>query len=491
MHFPLIKIRFRSLKPVLLISLGLFFFSILFTNKAYSHPGNYTVDECNILFVKNRTPELSCRIYTSSLFILGILEEIDTSSNKVLEENEKEEWLKKYQNTKTVEINGEIYTPSIISSDIPDYKTFLEQVESIFLTITFAINYNYPEDFFETENQVKLIDKTIFDQAVTTFVVNPDSGFFVDINKYNPEGDNRFNYHIFPKEWRDDTGRIEVPKTNTDQESLQSDLSVIEESNSTSNALITEFRKSLKDGSVIGYIFLIFISIFLGMVHALQPGHGKAFISAIMIMSDKRVFLRSIILGLSTTLSHIFIVILIGISYYLVVYTNAFPFIKVADIQNATKLIEMGSYIGIIVIGITLTYTKFLSLKKYKILPTTSNKTKTLKSKKTNKSKYEKNQSIKSLILSGISGGINPCIEAITVLLIAIGVGQFFLGVALVSFFSLGMAISLIGLANIVTRSKTMLNRFFKSDKYIYQLQLLSSIFIVILGLYLLIINLS
>ena len=48
-------------------------------------------------------------------------------------------------------------------------------------------------------------------------------------------------------------------------------------------------------------------------------------------------------------------------------------------------------------------------------------------------------------VLFGLSGGLIPCPAAITVFILCLHLGQFWLGVTLVSAFSLGLALTLIG----------------------------------------------
>ena len=55
----------------------------------------------------------------------------------------------------------------------------------------------------------------------------------------------------------------------------------------------------------------------------------------------------------------------------------------------------------------------------------------------------------------GVSGGLVPCPEALGVMLIAIGLGQIGLGLALIVAFSLGLAAVLIAIGILLVRCKS------------------------------------
>jgi ABC-type nickel/cobalt efflux system permease component RcnA len=67
--------------------------------------------------------------------------------------------------------------------------------------------------------------------------------------------------------------------------------------------------------------------------------------------------------------------------------------------------------------------------------------------------------SLRDLIGLGVSGGLLPCHDAIGILLLAAGVGQIGLGIALVGSFSIGLAVVLIAIGILMVKARGLLNR--------------------------------
>lgn len=66
----------------------------------------------------------------------------------------------------------------------------------------------------------------------------------------------------------------------------------------------------------------------------------------------------------------------------------------------------------------------------------------------------------RSIATMGLSGGIVPCPEALTVLLLAISLGRTALGLTMIIAFSLGLAGVLVGLGLILVHAHAGLERF-------------------------------
>lgn len=462
-----------------------------YKNNAKAHPANYTLDECLLTIKKGEKLKLDCKVYTSLYYALNIIKTIDTNEDKTFSEAEKKEWGENYLNLKKLKINSEEpLIGQIDNLEIPNYEQLLQSTEQAITSIVITYNYDYPPNFFNSNNVVEMIEhKPLVKDAVSQFVITQDSSFYIDIATYRETS--RFRYGLEPKP---DPTPTTVNNNIEDQKSSDSQ----EISNPQNKSEVEKrFQNFVENQSPFTFGILTFFAIMLGLAHALQPGHGKAFISAVILQNEDQVAFKSIVLGIATTISHILIVILIGGVYYLIVYTSLFGNL-IKDIDSVVKILQLVSYLGIIIIGATLTYKRIEDIKSANLLElvkTHHNKFKHTsyreiqKQSKFNKGNIEqgekKSMSIGSLITSGVTGGINPCVEALTVLLVAIGIGQFFLGVILVTFFSIGMSFSLIGLAFLVSRSKSFFNKYLYSGQKLQYLQLGSSVFILLLGFYL------
>jgi sulfite exporter TauE/SafE len=83
----------------------------------------------------------------------------------------------------------------------------------------------------------------------------------------------------------------------------------------------------------------------------------------------------------------------------------------------------------------------------------------------------------------GISGGIIPCPDALAVLLAAIAAGRIALGMGLILFFSLGLAFALVMVGMIIVSTKRLLTGRKGMSRIINYLPYISSIFIALLGI--------
>jgi nickel/cobalt exporter len=86
-------------------------------------------------------------------------------------------------------------------------------------------------------------------------------------------------------------------------------------------------------------------------------------------------------------------------------------------------------------------------------------------------------------VLFGLTGGLVPCSAAVTVLILCLNIGHVWLGIALVSAFSIGLAVTLVAVGvaaalgmRFVSRRATWVDRLVDRAPYI------SSVIIVLVG---------
>lgn len=91
----------------------------------------------------------------------------------------------------------------------------------------------------------------------------------------------------------------------------------------------------------------------------------------------------------------------------------------------------------------------------------------------------------RGLAAMGVSGGIIPCPEALSVLLLAIGLNRTALGLAMIVAFSVGLAGVLVGLGLILVSARTRLERFRRPghSPMVHWLPVLSAAVVTVLGL--------
>ncbi|WP_456375088.1 HoxN/HupN/NixA family nickel/cobalt transporter [Methanocaldococcus sp.] len=187
----------------------------------------------------------------------------------------------------------------------------------------------------------------------------------------------------------------------------------------------------------------------LGMLHALEPGHGKSVLAA-YIVGTKTSIKDAILLGITVTVSHTAVVFLLGIvSIYLL------------ENLNVEMVHDMMSIIGgliLIIIGIWILKSYFYP-HEHKI------------------------DTKKGTIALGLSAGLVPCPTALAVLLLSISSGNVIDGLIYVAIFSIGLAISLTGLLVLLIESKEFIEKYIGSKK-ISKLPLVSGTIILLIGLY-------
>lgn len=466
MHIKLSK-TYRNYKTALLLILVLGIFLIFNSNVTKAHPGSFTLEECYLLLNKD-TQNLSCKIYTSNLYVLSIASKIDENKNKEFEDREKDSFLNYYKSKLNLTINGESVAITPSSINLPEYNEYTKSPEKYDISMEFELKKKFNQDFFQQSSTVKLTNTpSILDNALISFLLDPDSIYYVDIDKYDPK--NEFLYPIIPKASVDESNTNNIENTENVVAEKKNELD--------ESGFIKSIRDFFDESSVNGFILLTISSILLGMGHALTPGHGKAFISAFVLQEKGFNLLKTVILGLSITISHVSSVIFLGITYYLISNTNLLNSI-ITDIDNLLKIIEMVSYLSIIFIGIALFWRRYKDYQNNKLIKQAS-------SQKLTK-KVSGQTSIRSVIFSGFTGGMAPCPEALTVLIIAIGIDKFLVGSLLVISFSVGMSFTIIVFAIIIGRSKRIQNRLF-GNKLTNILPLISSFVIILIGFYLII----
>lgn len=91
---------------------------------------------------------------------------------------------------------------------------------------------------------------------------------------------------------------------------------------------------------------------------------------------------------------------------------------------------------------------------------------------------------VRGIATMGVSGGVIPCPEALSVLLLAIGLGRTALGLTMIVCFSVGLAGVLVGLGLILVSARTKLERFQRSGEspLVKWLPIVSAAVVTILG---------
>lgn len=252
-----------------------------------------------------------------------------------------------------------------------------------------------------------------------------------------------------------------------------------------------------KEFSFSFYFFAMLISLALGALHALTPGHGKTVVAAYLVGS-RGTSLHAIVLGTVVTLTHTGSVFLLGI-----ITLAASQYILPTTIIPFLEILSGGLIVGL---GLYLLWQRFLfwqrsrkpeSSEKKKVLLTPMVSRKPLGAVKVQNlparthhhgdgkmHSHEVPEGItwRSLIALGISGGLVPCPDAIAILLVAIAINRIILGLALILLFSFGLAVVLIIIGLLMVNSRRLFDRFGFLDRLAPFMPIVSAVIVLLLG---------
>jgi ABC-type nickel/cobalt efflux system permease component RcnA/Tol biopolymer transport system component len=225
-------------------------------------------------------------------------------------------------------------------------------------------------------------------------------------------------------------------------------------------------------------LFLIgafLLSLVLGSLHALTPGHGKALVAAYLVGSHGRVR-DAVFLGSVITVTHTGSVILLGLITLL-----ASHYIVPALITPWLEIIS-----GLLVIGFGLNLLlqrgrellawrkkekaqKLLVAKdgrRFSIAASNNSHASLLNHHHDDKHDRGHSHALpadqitwRALLGLGISGGLVPCPDAIAILLVAVAVNRIPFGMLLIVAFSLGLALVLIGIGIALVQGARLVSR--------------------------------
>jgi ABC-type nickel/cobalt efflux system permease component RcnA len=215
------------------------------------------------------------------------------------------------------------------------------------------------------------------------------------------------------------------------------------------------------------------LSVVLGGLHALTPGHGKTLVAAYLIGSRGTVG-HAVALGGIVTFTHTASVIVIGLLALL-----ASQFI-VPNVLAPT--LEILSGLLVVYLGVRLLWTRWGA----------HSQTDDYHSHHHSEHDHHHHHhhdlpeqvKMSDLLTLGISGGLVPCPEALGIMLIAIGLNRISFGLGLVVAFSFGLAAILIIIGVLLVRSKSLLDGVGRyGEHWQTVLPLVSAIIVTLLGL--------
>ncbi|MGR0481199.1 MAG: HoxN/HupN/NixA family nickel/cobalt transporter [Candidatus Electronema sp. V4] len=233
-------------------------------------------------------------------------------------------------------------------------------------------------------------------------------------------------------------------------------------------------------------------AIFLGALHAFEPGHGKTLIAAYMVGTRGRAW-DGVLLGTIVTVTHTFSVILLGLA--------AMMLSKRYSDETLHNWLGLVSAAMILIVGIWMLRQRLSGAghshfhlfgghhhhhphdndhghsHEHPHAADHSHHQPAAAAAAKPTTKLE-------LLLLGMSGGIIPCPAAIATLLIAIGAGKIGQGLTVTLFFSLGLGLVMITIGVLLSQSRRLTGKISENMDFARKMGIASAGLITVLGLY-------
>ena len=221
----------------------------------------------------------------------------------------------------------------------------------------------------------------------------------------------------------------------------------------------------IQEGST-SFLYLAAVGLVLGSLHGLEPGHSKTMMAAFIVAVRGTPF-QAVLLGVSAALSH-----------SIVVWVLALLALTWGDEAIGERLEPWfigGSGAVVIAVGLFMLLRAFGGARAHRAHHGHGEDAHARAHAREIESRFAGGRATGLQTVGfGLVGGLIPCPAAITVLLLCLGIGQFWLGVGMVASFSVGLAATLVsvGMAAVLglryaSRRFSATDRLFASAPYV------------------------
>lgn len=401
---------------------------LMFPPSVVAHPLDEFYQVTYITIVPNRIT-MQIELYTGMLVAPQILLMIDTNQDNIISEAESRAYVNLFVNDVVFEIDS---TPTPLTATHIEMPSLLDLKAGVGI-IRFKLYTDLPPDH-RGDHQI-FYDNKHRPDLNSIYVVNAlrDRANWVEINNEDRDifqTNLRLDYTIKPEApidygENDALANIEVPGGVTEGQK--------------------QLTRYLYDTNLSPVFLLIALglSLVLGGLHALTPGHGKTLMAAYLVGSRGTVE-HALALGGIVTFTHTASVIAIGLLALL-----ASQFI----VPNVlVPVLEILSGLLVVYLGLRLLWTRWRAYRNERYVRHDYHH-------HDHHHPIPEKVELGDLLTLGISGGLVPCPEALGVMLIAVGLNRILLGLGMVVAFSFGLAAILILIGVLLVRSKSLLDK--------------------------------
>jgi ABC-type nickel/cobalt efflux system permease component RcnA len=200
------------------------------------------------------------------------------------------------------------------------------------------------------------------------------------------------------------------------------------------------------------------LALALGAAHALSPGHGKALAAAYLVGARARPA-QAAIFGVAVTASHTAVVFLVGLL--------AVAIERSIGSDRLMRGLEAVAAVTVLALGLVQLTRRWREVSggdhAHAPPPATTRGT-------------------RSLVALGLSAGLTPCPSALALLLAAVALHRYGLGLALVAAFSVGVACTLTAAGLLVVVARRRLERVVPGGPLLRWLPIASSVCVLVIG---------
>lgn len=239
-------------------------------------------------------------------------------------------------------------------------------------------------------------------------------------------------------------------------------------SSNTLQIIENKIKENINKNEGLPFVFLVLLAFALGFMHSLTPGHGKSMIASYLV-GDKATVKDAFILSFSTAITHVLDVFIIMILFIFLIEKTALGVITNYLVSVSAVLFFLFSING---------FSKAIKEFKHK---------KFHQHHKSHSHAQNQKHSHKPILL-GIITGLAPCPMAWALFLLAISLNRIYLGLFMLTAFSLGIILTILLLSLIVLKLKMKISKFKSIGLYLpilgYASMLIFSILLIFKNLF-------
>ncbi|MFZ5819375.1 MAG: sulfite exporter TauE/SafE family protein [Chloroflexota bacterium] len=483
-------------------------FLILFLplTSAQAHPADMYVHTLNLTI----TPQgllLAWEIKPGPMLASWIWREADGNADESLSLEESRAWGEARAASLTSTLDGADFP---LHLDRVEFPADLNALQGNSQPILLTFSASWPQDGenshrlvlhngMEEQNSVNWFDVSAIDEAAFQQPIQQGAQFGVDFVRARERASDQAG---LLNTW--DSGVPSLPPSQRQDVVMQTAGQVIPElaQETPQEILIGLVRQ--EHFSIPFYLLALGVSLALGALHALTPGHGKTVVAAYLV-GARGATRHAIALGGIVTLTHTGSVFLLGI-VTLAASRYILPTRLIPALEALSGLLILG-------LGFYLLFQRICDWRfdqqRNRFLPPAAvvdmggGKKRLVINRPVEETgpRHDHDSSKpgaiprrpqpgnplaeirwRSLIALGVSGGLAPCPDAIAILLVAIAINRLLLGLALIVAFSLGLAVVLIVIGLAMVHSSRLFRKMDAFNKFAPALPVVSAVIVLVLG---------